>query len=206
MSASNQQTVPVTLTTRVDVSRLVEWRRELLVAEADVAPTFTDIAVKAVAVALSECPSLNACWQDDGVLQYDQINIAIAVDTDAGLLAPIIRDADKLSLDGIATESKRLVSAARAGTLSDAELVGGTFTVTNLGMFGIDEFTPVINQSQSGILGIGRILETPVVRDGHVVVGNEMTLSLTFDHRVLDGAPAARWLQTFAKLLQEWDD
>lgn len=203
MQSASHQTVPVTLTTRVDASQIVALRRQLKPdADATAVPTVTDILVQLVATTLPQCPSLNASWHNDGIYYYDDINIAIAVDTEAGLLAPVIHGASELTLNEIAERSSTLIEAARAGTLTKADLTGGTMTVTNLGMFGIDAFTPVINLPQSAILGIGRIVREPVVRNDEVVPGETMTLSLTFDHRVLDGAPAARWLQTLSQKIE----
>jgi pyruvate dehydrogenase E2 component (dihydrolipoamide acetyltransferase) len=166
-------------------------------------PSYTDIVVKLVANALAECPELNACWYDDGIYVYDDINIGVAVDTEAGLVAPVINDVSSCSLDDVAEQSRALVEQARAGTLSQSQLQGGTFTVTSLGMFDIDYFTPIINLPQSAILGIGRIVQEPVVRGDDIVIGATMGLSLTFDHRVIDGAPAARWLQQLSQFFQQ---
>jgi pyruvate dehydrogenase E2 component (dihydrolipoamide acetyltransferase) len=148
---------------------------------------------------LRELPELNSCWLRDGVYNFDEIHIATAIDTPAGLLAPIVRNADALSLEEIAKETKQLIQLARDGQLKQEQLTGGTFSVTNLGMLGIDAFTPILNLPQAAILGIGRIVEEPVVRGGRVEVGQTLTLSLTFDHRVLDGAPAALWLQRLSE-------
>jgi pyruvate dehydrogenase E2 component (dihydrolipoamide acetyltransferase) len=114
-----------------------------------------------------------------------------------------VRDADRLTLDEIAEQTRRFAAEARAGRLSQDRLSGGTFTVTNLGMFGIDAFTPILNLPQAAILGVGRIVEEPCVRQGRLEVGRTITLSLTFDHRVVDGAPAARWLQTLGTRIRD---
>ena len=124
----------------------------------------------------------------DGVYVYDDVNIAFAVDTDYGLLAPVVQQVDRLLLDDIAEYTSELISAAREGNLGEEQLKGGTFTISSLGTLGIDQFTPVINLPQAGILGIGRILEEPIVENGQLVSGYTMSLSLTFDHQVLDGA------------------
>jgi pyruvate dehydrogenase E2 component (dihydrolipoamide acetyltransferase) len=145
---------------------------------------------------------LNACWYQDGIHSYDNIHIATAVDTPDGLLAPVVRDVDRLALHQIADRTRQLVAQARCGQLSQNQLSGGTFTISNLGMYGIDTFTPVLNLPQAAIFGVGRIVEEPVVRNGQLAIENMMTLSLTFDHRVIDGAPAARWLQRICERLQ----
>ncbi|MGE0529520.1 MAG: dihydrolipoamide acetyltransferase family protein [Bdellovibrionales bacterium] len=198
------QAVPVTLTTTVDASALVAFRNRLK-AELPGRPvlSYTDMIVKLAAKALPHCPALNACWHQGGVYLYHDIHIAVAVDTESGLIAPVIRSADKLSLQEIAERSRDLIHQARAGTLSQSQLLGGTFTVTSLGMYDVDFFTPILNLPQSGILGLGRIVRQPVVRGDAIAVGEVLNLSLTFDHRVLDGAPAARWLQHLSRLIKE---
>ena len=203
MLAGVQQTAPVTLTTKVDASALVALRKRWKGSESPGAvPTYNDMLVKLVAVALGDVPELNACWYAGGVYLYDAIHIALAVDTPSGLLAPVIRNADQLGLSQIAERSRTLSEQARAGTLAAEDLQGGTFTITNLGMFDIDSFTPIINLPQAAILGVGRIVQEPVVREGRIEVGETMALSLTFDHRVIDGAPAARWLQRLNGLIR----
>src|SRR5208282_4000566 len=127
---------------------------------------------------------------------HDRINIGIAVDTDAGLLVPVVRDVPRLSLKDLSLRSRDLIARARQGKLSTSELQGGTFTVTSLGALGIDAFTPIINYPECGILGVGRIRRCPVVLGDQIVIRDQVTLSLTFDHRITDGAPAARFLQT----------
>ena len=204
--AAARHTVPVTLTTKVDAEKLVNFRETLrLQAEGSVVPSYTDIVIKLVAAALVECRELNACWHDKGVYTYDHINIGLAVDTSAGLVVPVLNDVSSLSLNQIAEQSLRLVKQSRAGTLSRSQLRGGTFTVSSLGMFDIDFFTPVLNLPQAAILGVGRVVREPVVRGDEIVPGNSMGLSLTFDHRVIDGAPAARWLQKLTLLFQHPD-
>lgn len=203
MHAGVHLAAPVTMTTKVDASALVQLRTQLKAQpSAQPTPSYNDIVIALVAQTLKEQPQLNACWHRDGVHSYDAIHVAIAVDTPAGLLAPVIRDADTLSIREIAARTAPLVAQARDGRLTQQELEGGTFTVSNLGMFGIDAFTPILNLPQAGILGIGRIVEEPVVRSGRITASHTLTLSLTFDHRVLDGAPAARWLQRLAERIE----
>lgn len=204
MLAGVHHTAPVTLTTKIDATQLLAYRERLKAERADGdIPSYNDILAKLVAAALPDCPELNACWRNEGVFLYDQINIAIAVDTESGLVAPVINNVATLSLDEIASQSRMLAERARAGTLSQSQLQGGTFTITNLGMFDIDFFTPIINLPQAAILGIGRIAREPVVVGDEVVPGYQLGLSLTFDHRILDGGPAARWLQRLTKLIQQ---
>lgn len=203
MLAGVTQAAPVTLTTKVDAAPLVAYRANLKnLAPQGQAPSFNDILIGLAAQTLRALPELNACWHRDGIHAYEAIHIATAVDTPAGLLAPVIRHADQLSVAQIAEQTRQLIAQARAGRLNQTYLEGGTFTVTNLGMFGIDTFTPILNLPQAGILGIGRIVEEPVVRAGRLEIGHTLSLSLTFDHRVVDGAPAARWLQRLCEHIQ----
>lgn len=204
MQAGLQQAAPVTLHTKVDAGALVDlreqWKRE---SAGERVASYNDILIKLVALVLRERPELNACWYQNGVWTYTAIHIATAVDTELGLLAPVIRDADQCTVKQIAEQTQQLVQQARAGRLTQTQLEGGTFTVTNLGMFGIDSFTPVLNLPQAGILGVGRVVAEPVVRQGRIEAGHTLTLSLTFDHRVTDGGPAARWLQRLSELIQQ---
>ncbi len=189
---SAQTTVPVTLTTTADVTELVELRRQFQAG-------MTDVFVKLTALALKQHPLLAARWADDHLVLPDAINIGIAVDTDAGLLVPVVHDAATLSLPDIAVRTRDLIERARGGKLTNKDLHGGVFTITNLGVFGIDAFTPIINWPECAILGVGCIRRVPVFVDDKVVARDQMTLSLTFDHRIVDGAPAARFLQSLAK-------
>jgi len=200
MVAGVTQAAPVTLVTKVDAEPLVAYRNGLKQAAPDGrSPSYNDILLLLVSRTLREQPQLNACWDRDGIHTYDDIHIAIAVDTDSGLLAPVIRHVDQLTLEQITARSGQFIAEARSGRLCQDDLEGGTFTITNLGMFGINTFTPILNLPQAGILGIGRIVEEPIVRAGQVVSGHTLSLSLTFDHRVMDGAPAARWLQSLCQ-------
>jgi len=204
MHAVTTQAAPVTLTTTVDASPLIAHRARYKSHSSEcLVPSFNDILIGLAARALRDVPELNACWYRDGIYAYDAIHVATAVDTPAGLFAPVIRHADQLSIAQIAEQTRQLIAQARAGRLNQTHLEGGTFTVSNLGMFGIDAFTPILNLPQAGILGVGRIVEAPVVRAGLLEVGQTLTLSLTFDHRVVDGAPAARWLQHFCQLISQ---
>jgi pyruvate dehydrogenase E2 component (dihydrolipoamide acetyltransferase) len=201
MVTSLQRTAPVTLTTQVDVSSLVEFRERLKQSGESLIPSLTDCFVKLTALALCEHPVLNARWRDDAIELIDDIHIGIAVDTNAGLLVPVVRDAQRRTVFEIASQSRSLIEQARARRLTPQELQGGTFTITNLGSLDIDAFTPIINFPETAILGLGRIqtqAATPTADSART--RQTMTLSLTFDHRVLDGAPAARFLQTLTRL------
>jgi pyruvate dehydrogenase E2 component (dihydrolipoamide acetyltransferase) len=165
-------------------------------------PSYTDFLVKLTALVLQQHPVLNSYWADDRIIPQGGIHIGIAVDTEAGLLVPVVRDVPTLPLKQLAERTRDLFERARQRKLTAEEMQGGTFTVTNLGAFGIDAFTPIINVPQCAILGIGRIQRRPVVRDEQIVIRDEITLSLTFDHRVVDGVPAARFLQTVSGLIE----
>lgn len=201
MMESRQTTAPVTLTSVVDATNLVNLRNQFK-ATGGVVPSYTDFLLKFAAVALQKQPHLASRWTDAGIVPADRIDIGIAVDTDAGLLVPVVRDVPALGLRPVAERARELIDRARAGTLAAADMRGGCFTITNLGAFGIDAFTPIINPPECAVLGVGRIERRPVL-DGDRVVGRELlTLSLTFDHRIVDGAPAARFLQTLAKCVE----
>ena len=203
MLHSVQTTAPVTLTTRVDATNLVGLRQQFKSSHADVVPGYHDIIAKLAAAALRAHPILNCQWQDGEIVEPDGIHIGLAVDTDAGLLVPVIRSCDQLSLAELAHQSRDLINRARDRKCSLDELSGGTFSITNLGAFGIDAFTPIINPPQTAVLGIGAIRREPVVLpDDRIEPRDQLTLSLTFDHRVTDGAPAARFLQMVVQMAE----
>ena len=208
MAHSAQTVAAVTLTTEADATLLVRLREQAAAEQQDAAddvPTYTDFLLKVVGLALAEHPELNAELTDSGIVRHAVANIAIAVDTPRGLIAPVVRDAANRSVATIAGETKRLIAGARDGTSRAEDLQGGTFTITNLGMFEIDAFTPMINLPQCAILGLGRIVAKPVVVDEtseQVAVRRVLSLSLTFDHRLVDGAPAARFLQRIKHLVE----
>jgi pyruvate dehydrogenase E2 component (dihydrolipoamide acetyltransferase) len=202
MLASHHSTAPVTLTTTADAVNLVNLRNQFKAAGGDNVPSYTDFLVKLTAVALAKHPLLNARWEGEQIVTPPDIHIGIAVDTDAGLLVPVVRDVPVLGLRQLSARTRDLATRARARQLVADELRGGTFTLTNLGAFDIDAFTPIINYPQCAILGIGRIERRPVVVGEQVVARDQVTLSLTFDHRIVDGAPAARFLQTLRSLIE----
>lgn len=197
MMESVRTTAPVTLTSCVDATNLVGLRTQFKAA-GEVVPSFNDFLLKLAAVALQKHPALASRWGESGIVNAASIDIGLAVDTDAGLLVPVVRNTPALGLRALAAQTRDLIEKARTGKLSAREMSGACFTVTNLGAFGVDAFTPIINPPECAILGVGRIERRPVM-DGERVVGRDMvTLSLTFDHRIVDGAPAARFLQTLA--------
>lgn len=195
----------VTLTLEVDMTACAEFRTRLIpdVEKAYGARlSFTDILVKAVARALAEHPLLNASLVGNEVHLFTQKNIGVAVALEEGLIVPVVKSAEQKSLGAISSELKQLVDRSRSGKFTPDDLSGGTFTITNLGSFGIDVFDPIIVTGQAAILGVGRIADKPVVIQKEVVVRSMMNLCLSFDHRILDGAPAARFLQRLKELLE----
>ncbi|MDQ7028737.1 MAG: dihydrolipoamide acetyltransferase family protein [Ardenticatenia bacterium] len=191
MQQSAHSAAQVTLHTEADVTDLVALRRQ----RADKGITYTDFIVRACALALREHPRLNAIVDDDHIRLVSGVHVGLAVALDEGLVVPVIRDADRHSVAQLAQERRRLVERARAGQLTADEMTGSTFTVTNLGPYEIDGFTPIINPPEVAILGVGRIVEKLVIHQGKVAQRSMMVLSLTFDHRAVDGAPAAAFLQ-----------
>ena len=205
MTLSVQTNASVTLHTEVDATALVELRRMLndKLQAREVNITYTDLLIKVVANALREHPRLNATLTDEGIHLLPEINIGVGVALEDGLVVPVVRNADTERLSEISEQVKSFAERARSNQLTPGELQGGTFTITNLGNFGIDAFTPIINPPESAILGVGRILKKPVVHNDEIVIRSMLTLSLTFDHRVIDGAPAAQFLQTVSGYIQD---
>jgi pyruvate dehydrogenase E2 component (dihydrolipoamide acetyltransferase) len=205
MSAGAHAAAPVTLTTTADATNLVSLRARFKSAaknSGEPIPGYTDIVTKLAARALGEHPALNQQWIDGEIVDPGGVHIAIAIDTPAGLLAPVIRDVSTLALREIAARMSDLKTRAAASRLRPEELGGGTFTITNLGAFGVDAFTPIINVPQCAVLGLGRIDRRAVVVGDQIVPRDVITLSLTFDHRIVDGAPAARFLATLRKAIE----
>jgi pyruvate dehydrogenase E2 component (dihydrolipoamide acetyltransferase) len=197
MSQSLRESAQLTITSEADVTPAVELR-ERLVRQFDF--TYSDLLIQAVARALLRHPRMNARLMQDAIAIMPQVNVGIAVALEDGLIVPVITDADRKSLREIAAITRELGERARAGKLRLEEVSGGTFTITNLGTYGVDAFTPIINTGETGILGVGRIIEKPVVHRGEIARRSIMTLSLTFDHRLIDGAPAAQFLQTVIEI------
>jgi pyruvate dehydrogenase E2 component (dihydrolipoamide acetyltransferase) len=189
----------------VDVSLAVEARRRIKAAAADgtVVPSFNDIVVKACAQALREHPHANSAYRDGGYELYSRVNVGIAVAADDALVVPTIFDADRKGLAAIAEESRSLAQRVREGTVTPPELAGGTFTVSNLGMYGIDSFSAIVNAPQAAILAVGSIAERPAVRAGEIEIGQFLPLTLSCDHRILYGASAAEFLASIRRQLEE---
>ena len=164
--------------------------------------SINDFVVKAVAVALKQIPEMNVTWTDAALRRYSRADISVAVSTDTGLFTPVVRGADSKSLSAISSEIAELATRARAGRLRQEELEGGSFSVSNLGMFGTQEFAAIINPPQSAILAVGAAIARPVIEDGNVAAATVMRCTLSIDHRAIDGALAARWLKLFVQLVE----
>jgi pyruvate dehydrogenase E2 component (dihydrolipoamide acetyltransferase) len=214
MHESHRTTAPVTLTTEVNATALVALRESLkgsLSDELGFSLGYNDLLIKVVAHALREFPAMNARLSRDAsddltgkvVHRLERVHIGMAVDTDRGLLVPVVRDADQKRLVEIARNLRQLIERAQSGTATPDELSGGTFTITNLGMYDVDAFTPIINLPEVAILGVGRIKPVPAVVNDAIEIQQRLWLSLTFDHRLVDGAPAARFLQRIKVLAEE---
>jgi pyruvate dehydrogenase E2 component (dihydrolipoamide acetyltransferase) len=190
------------LTAEIDMERAAE-AREVLNAAGDVKISFNDIIVKVVAMALRQHRACNAWWQGDAIRYFHDVHIGMAVAIEEGLITPVIRHADRKALRAIAAESRALAERARARKLAPEEYTGSTFSISNLGMLDIAEFTAVINPPEAGILAVGAITPTPVAHDGAVSVRRRMRVTMSCDHRIIDGATGARFLQTVRRMLEQ---
>jgi pyruvate dehydrogenase E2 component (dihydrolipoamide acetyltransferase) len=203
--AEAKATVPdFHVSTEVDMAAAVAVREQLkaLATDEHPAPSFNDLVVKAAALALREFPRANGAYKDGKFELYERVNVGVAVAAENALVVPTIFDADQKSLGEIALEARALAARVRSGAITPPELSGGTFTVSNLGMFGVTEFTAIVNGGQAGILAVGALRDVPVVVDGAVVPGKRMTLTLVADHRILYGADAAQVLARIRALLE----
>jgi len=184
-----------TVIMEADMSNAARLREEMQLS-------YTEMLVKTVAAALRKHSILNATLDGEKIRVFEDINVGVAVATENGLVVPVIRNADRKSLKETASILKELVEKAVQGKLTKEDLTGGTFTITNLGMYGVDLFIPIINPPETAILGLGRVVEKPVAANGQVKVKPVMQLSLVYDHRIVDGAPAAKFLQTVRQILE----
>lgn len=201
MARSAAEVAPVTLTTEADAANLVALREQLSALMGEKL-SYNALFIAAAARTLREFPALNASFTPQGLRHNAAINIGLAVDTERGLVVPVVPNADQRLLDDIHQALKTLIERAQAGKSLPSDLEGGTFTITNLGAFEIDLFTPIVALPQVAILGVGRIVEKVVPHNGEIVVRPRLALSLTFDHRALDGAPAARFLKRLKDLIE----
>ena len=190
------------LTMEINMDKAVESRKGIN-EYSPVKISYNDIIIKAATAALRKHPEVNASWLEDRIRYNKHIHIGVAVAVDEGLLVPVVRFADSKSLSHIATEVKDLGEKARSKQLQPSDWEGNTFTISNLGMFGIEEFTAIINPPDACILAVGGIKETAIVKDGQIVAGHVMKVTLSCDHRVVDGAMGAAFLQTFKDLLED---
>jgi len=190
------------LTSEVDMERAWDARESLKALGEGPKVSFNDIVIKAIATALRQHPACNAWWQEDHIRYWNEVHVSMAVAVEDGLITPVIRHTDLKSLREIATESQDLAARARARRLKPEEYTGGTFSVSNLGMLDIEEFTAVINPPETGIVAVGRIVEQPVVYQGQVAIRRRMRLTMSCDHRVVDGATGAQFLKTVKTMLE----
>ena len=187
----------------VDASRLESWRTATRTRPGQERVSHTDLLVKLVAEALRRHPRVNSSWRDGAIVASERISVGIAVAIDDGLVVPVVHDADRLSLAETVARRIELVEAARGGRLRPEDVSGGTFTVSNLGMYGVDSFDAIVNAPQAAILAVGRIAERVVPVDGEPAVRSMLQLSVSFDHRVVDGARGAEFLETLVSLVEE---
>jgi pyruvate dehydrogenase E2 component (dihydrolipoyllysine-residue acetyltransferase) len=190
------------LTAEFDVTRVAELREAMIQQGAEYKVSFNDILIKATAIALAQHPEVNAHWTGDAIRQFNRVHIGMAVAVPEGLITPVIFDANEKGLADIAAEARELAGRARERKLKPEEYTGSTFSISNLGMFGIDQFTAIINPPEAGILAVGAVEEKPVVVDGDLVVRKRLRVTMSCDHRAIDGATGAKFLQTLRRLIE----
>ncbi|HET8957538.1 MAG TPA: 2-oxo acid dehydrogenase subunit E2, partial [Microcella sp.] len=202
LQASKQDAPHFYLTRTARVDELLALRTRVN-ANRESRVSINDFVVKAVAVALAEFPDVRVTWGADAVRRHHTVDVAVAIQTDRGLVTPVVRDADRTSLGGVSAAVRDFAERAADGKLKQHELEGGTFTVTNLGMFGVEEFSAIINPPHAGILAVGAVVKRPVVGENDVIeVGHTLTVTVSADHRPVDGVLVARWLHRFIELLE----
>ncbi|MEK5500353.1 dihydrolipoamide acetyltransferase family protein [Bacillus sp. FSL M8-0168] len=205
MTESLQNSAQLTITMKADVTKLTALQHQLnetAKTKYDTKLTLTDFAARAATLSLLEHPEMNSSYQDERLSVYEHVHLGIAAALDGGLAVPVIRHAERLPLIELAKKIKWYAEKAREGRLLHDEIEGSTFTITNLGAYGVEHFTPILNPPEAGILGIGRMYEAPVYKEGELCKSDILPLSLTFDHRALDGAPAAAFLTTVKTYLE----
>lgn len=190
------------LNVEINMEKAIQMRQQVN-AVAEVKISFNDFVIRAAAASLRQHPAINASWLGDAIRYHKQVNIGVAVAIDDGLIVPVIRNADIKTLSQINTEVKTMAGKARDRKLQPEEMQGNTFTISNLGMFGIESFTAIINPPDACIMAVGAIIEKPIVKDGTITIGNMMKVTLSCDHRVVDGALGAQFLQTFKAILED---
>ena len=189
----------------VDASELVKLRKQITAetADAGIKISFNDMIVKAAALAIRQVPDVNVSFAEDSLIRHKRIHIGVAVATERGLIVPVVRDVDQKSLGQISRETRDLAERANSGKLQPADYTGGTFTISNLGMFGVEQFNAVINPPEAAILAVGAITREPAEHDGQIVVRERLKLTLSVDHRAADGAIGARYLQALEQVLEK---
>ncbi|MCA1557630.1 MAG: 2-oxo acid dehydrogenase subunit E2 [Acidobacteria bacterium] len=190
------------LTTEIEMDKVAEMRSSIKTLDPELKISVNDIIIKVAAAALIAHPQVNASFQEKNIRYYERADIGVAVAIEDGLITPVIRSADRKSLSQIAAEVRELAERARSRRLKPEEYTGATFSISNLGMFGITEFTAVINPPEAAILAVGEMKPVPVVRDGQMAVRQIMRVTMSCDHRVIDGATGAQFLQTFKRILE----
>jgi pyruvate dehydrogenase E2 component (dihydrolipoamide acetyltransferase) len=202
LSESNGPIPTFFLTAEFDVTRAAELRKQLAEMGDEYKASFNDIVIKAVALALAEHPEVNAHWLGDKIRKFNRIHVAMAVAVEDGLITPVLFDTDRMTLWEISAKARELAGKARERRLTPEEYTGSTFSVSNLGMFGIDQFTAIINPPETGILAIGGVEERPVLIDGQLEVRQRMRVTMSCDHRAIDGATGAKFLQTVRRYME----
>ncbi len=190
------------LTSEIEMDRAVEMRRGINSLDPELKISINDIVIRVAAAALIQHPQVNASFQEKVIRYYEHADVGVAVAIEEGLITPVVRSADQKSLSQIANEVRELAARARSRKLRPEEYTGATFSISNLGMFGIDEFTALINPPEGGILAVGAVTPKPVVRENEIVIKQMMRVTMSCDHRVIDGATGAKFLQTFKKILE----
>src|SRR3954469_8098846 len=202
LSESNGPIPTFFLTAAFDVTRAAELRKQLAEMGDEYKASFNDIIIKAVALSLAEHPEVNAHWLGDKIRKFNRIHVAMAVAVEDGLITPVLFDADRMTLWEISAKARELAGKARERKLTPEEYTGSTFSVSNLGMFGIDQFTAIINPPEAGILAIGGVEDKPIVVDGQLEVRQRMRVTMSCDHRAIDGATGAKFLQTVRRYIE----
>uniref|UniRef100_UPI00082C7437 dihydrolipoamide acetyltransferase family protein n=1 Tax=Actinomadura kijaniata TaxID=46161 RepID=UPI00082C7437 len=202
LTESKQNVPHFYLTREVDAEALLKFRVTLNEALDPAKVSVNDLVVKAVATALRQHPEMNVSFTEEALVHHRRVHVGIAVAVEDGLLVPVIKDADRKTVSQIGAETRELAGRAREGKLAPQDMSGGTFSVSNLGMFGIKEFSAIINPPEAAILAVGAVRDEPVVKDGQIVPGKRMAITLSVDHRAADGATGARFLATLAELLE----
>lgn len=205
MAASKRNAPHVTLTVKTEATHLVNYRKDYM-EKHKIKISFTDLLVKIVAESLLQHPKINVSLEEEMLTYHNDINIGVAIAQEEGLIVSVIQNADQKSLEQISVDVKDKVNRARAGKLKRTDTENSRFTISNLGMYEVDAFTPVINQPESAILGVGRMVEDIIVENSQIRIGKTMVLSLSFDHRVMDGAPAAEFLGKIKHFIENPED